>query len=130
MLRLSAAIVLSIVLLSGCATPHPESILDLSHYSIASVTNKDGDTRSKTKDISVEALTPLLIRAKWVDRRLVSMGNLCIIYPSGQKIFLAIGFDYFRVEGIRGHFDIRPEDIGAYRQAIDGIRQNANRAPE
>lgn len=112
---------------AGCATPHPEAVQTLTPYSTATVGNQDGDIRKPTKEVSVEALTPLLVRARWIDHNVMSMGGFWITYPNGQRLFIAIGFDFFRLEGVRGHFEIRPEDIPAYRQAIDTIRKTARK---
>jgi hypothetical protein len=92
-------------------------------YSSATLVYGSGVGRREVGEVSVVALTPILARATWCDDWAISKGGFWLEYPNGSRIFLAIGLDFFRIDGVPGHFEIRAEDVPTYRKVIDEVKK-------
>lgn len=128
-LRVFAALLSISAFAAGCATTRVEPVAVLMRYSSATLLHGKGDARREVKDVSIVELTPILARATWVDKQAISKGGFWIKYPNGSRVFIAAGFDFFRIEGVPGHFEIRSEDVPAYRALADEMGRMLHRSP-
>lgn len=111
---------------AGCATTRVESLVILQSYERATFYDKVRGERVADREVLVAALTPLLTRATWVEGGVITKGSIWLEYPNRRTVRIALGFECFFVEGVPGHFEIRPEDRAAFRAAVMALRASAN----
>lgn len=121
-LRVRCGLLLTL-LLSSCAATRIESLVGLQAFAQAHYHDGWRDQAQVAREVDVRALTPWLARATWVDQRVITKGGFSLAFPDGRRLRVAVGFELFMVDGVPGHFEIRPEDRAAYRAAVDAVRR-------
>ena len=127
-MKTSALIVL--MMLVGCGTTRVESLATLQGQTEAVAFPARDPERKEGKKVSIVGLPEILARATWVEGQLSHKGGNWVRFADRREVFLPVGFEFVFVRGTPGHFEIRKEDLKAYREIAERIRSQANRPSE
>jgi hypothetical protein len=116
------------LLLGGCATARIESLASLEGQSEAIAFHGRDEQRRVGAKVSVAGLPEILARATWVASRPAHKGGSWLRFASDREVFLPVGFAHFYVANVPGHFEVRSEDLGRYREISGRILKAANEA--